>query len=244
MDDTRTLGLANISLLETAFADLVGCPFFIKNKKLEYVAANPAMVELCGVAKIQDLMGRSVLDFFTPNIARRYEVLDQEVLLTGKRISNVVDQTFSRGSLPEWIVFSRMPVRDSSGQCVGILASGRQLGTAHGKSEYFTRLRAAVSSIRKKYNQPLETSRLADRLGISTSQLQRDFRTYLGMSPQRFQRQLRIENASEQLATDKSIAQIAVDCGFSDQSALTRCFKDIAGISPGRYRQLAKQYID
>jgi len=39
--------------------------------------------------------------------------------------------------------------------------------------------------------------------------------------------------------TDASIAQIALDCGFSDHSAFSRAFRAVIGITPTRFRSSA-----
>lgn len=40
--------------------------------------------------------------------------------------------------------------------------------------------------------------------------------------------------------TDVPISDVASRCGFADQSHLTRCFRQRVGITPGRYRRLAR----
>jgi AraC family transcriptional regulator len=50
---------------------------------------------------------------------------------------------------------------------------------------------------------------------------------------------LRIEHACSALSeTGSSLSSIALETGFSDQAHFTRRFKELTGMSPGRYRTL------
>ena len=40
------------------------------------------------------------------------------------------------------------------------------------------------------------------------------------------------------LKADLSLAQIALDCGFSDQAQFTKAFRQVYGTTPGGYRRL------
>ena len=52
---------------------------------------------------------------------------------------------------------------------------------------------------------------------------------------------LRVEDAAAQRLTSgaEAITDFAISCGFFDQSALTRHFRQITGLTPGQYRKLA-----
>jgi AraC-like DNA-binding protein len=56
------------------------------------------------------------------------------------------------------------------------------------------------------------------------------------MTPHDYQIQIRVRRARTLLLAGCPIAQAAAEAGFYDQAHLTRHFKRITGISPGRYR--------
>ena len=67
--------------------------------------------------------------------------------------------------------------------------------------------------------------------------LARAFRTYFGTSPGRYLRRLRLDwAAAELLATQRRLADIALQAGFADQSHFTRAFRRHTGLTPGQYR--------
>ncbi|MBV8890184.1 MAG: helix-turn-helix transcriptional regulator [Alphaproteobacteria bacterium] len=79
---------------------------------------------------------------------------------------------------------------------------------------------------------------LAHQANLSRSHFTRGFRKALGMAPYPRLLRYRIERAKElMLHSDLSLERIALACGFSDQSHVTRIFKQTVAISPGAWRR-------
>lgn len=79
---------------------------------------------------------------------------------------------------------------------------------------------------------------IARECGLSTSQFSRAFQRSVGESPHRWLIRQRIERAKALLRENKtSLAEIALTCGFCDQSHFTRSFTAWTGMSPGRWRR-------
>jgi AraC family transcriptional regulator len=79
---------------------------------------------------------------------------------------------------------------------------------------------------------------VAGLCGLSRGHFIRAFRVSFGETPYRWSRALRIEAAQAALLTsDASIADIAMACGFADQSHLTRVFSAEVGVSPAALRK-------
>ena len=76
---------------------------------------------------------------------------------------------------------------------------------------------------------------LAAFVGLSRYQLLRRFERVYGMTPFEWQRQVRAERARGLIGTGRSLAQAAVDCGFADQSHMTRAFVGHFGFTPGAW---------
>ena len=88
---------------------------------------------------------------------------------------------------------------------------------------------------------PLSVTEIARRMGHSKRQLERHFRTALDTSPQAAFLSIRLSLAYHLIeTTDKSIAQIAVDCGFCDSSHLSRMFQRRFDMAPNAVRQIGK----
>lgn len=73
---------------------------------------------------------------------------------------------------------------------------------------------------------------------LGRSYFARAFRATVGEAPHTYLIRRRIERAQQLiLLTDKPLAQIALECGLSDQSHLTRHFRRVVGVSPGAWRR-------
>ena len=99
-------------------------------------------------------------------------------------------------------------------------------------------LRSAVDFILTNLAEPLLLDDIAAAAGVSPATLQRLFAAWHETTPIRYLGGLRLERAKALLATTrKPIAEIALDCGYSEQSALTRALRRDAGVTPARYRR-------
>lgn len=78
---------------------------------------------------------------------------------------------------------------------------------------------------------------LAALAGVHPAHLARTFKRVHGMSIGEYHRNLRIGAACRALARQHpSIAEIAADAGFNDQSHFTRVFRRLTGQTPGEFR--------
>ncbi len=76
---------------------------------------------------------------------------------------------------------------------------------------------------------------LAYDFNLSTRQFDRKFKEYAGFSPKTFLRLVRLSDAVKQHNSNKSLTQIAYECGYYDQSHFIRDVKAFTGYHPGFY---------
>jgi AraC family transcriptional regulator len=79
---------------------------------------------------------------------------------------------------------------------------------------------------------------LAELCGVHPVSLARAFRKHHGCTVGEYLRRLRVEQATERLASsDDSLSAIALEVGFADFSHFARVFKRETGTTPGRFRR-------
>jgi AraC-like DNA-binding protein len=79
---------------------------------------------------------------------------------------------------------------------------------------------------------------LAKECGLSSGHFSRAFRQSTGVAPHRWLLSRRVDAAQTMLRNRKhSLSEIALACGFADQSHFTRVFSGIVGVSPGVWRR-------
>ena len=77
--------------------------------------------------------------------------------------------------------------------------------------------------------------RICEQGFISASSLQRKFRRHFEMSPKQYLMRLRMNKALELLIQgERSVKEIALSCGFSDEKYFSRAFKSKYGYPPSR----------
>lgn len=86
----------------------------------------------------------------------------------------------------------------------------------------------------------LTLAALAATCGLSASYFRQAFRRTTGLPPHRWLAMRRVERAKARLADPAaSLAAIAFECGFADQSHLTHVFTAMTGKPPGAWRRTA-----
>lgn len=102
-------------------------------------------------------------------------------------------------------------------------------------------LARAVEAMEANLAGPLSLPEIAAAAGLSPAHFARRFKASLGVAPHRHLLRLRLERAKRLLRdTDRSVAQIAFECGFSHQEHMTRFFGRLAGTTPAAYRRAVR----
>lgn len=97
--------------------------------------------------------------------------------------------------------------------------------------------RRVVEYIESHFQNPISLAQLGEVAGLSEYHLQRMFRLSHGCSPSEYLLEVRIRRAREKLKGSQTLADIALSCGFSNQSHFNRSFRKRVGVSPGQYRR-------
>ncbi|XXX73120.1 AraC family transcriptional regulator [Sorangium sp. So ce134] len=103
------------------------------------------------------------------------------------------------------------------------------------------KLRRALRFIEEHAHEPLTVADIAARAGLSPGHLHHLFRAVLGTTVQARIADLRLARATELLSrTDLGIAEVALRCGYADQSCLTRSLRRRRGVTPAALRRAAR----
>jgi AraC-like DNA-binding protein/ligand-binding sensor protein len=96
----------------------------------------------------------------------------------------------------------------------------------------------AMSYIRRNFTEKVSLEEVADEVSLSPTYFSRLFKEEAGQSFKVYLNDLRIGEAKNLLAeTDLPLIEIASRVGFEDQSYFSRVFRNVVGISPGRFRR-------
>ena len=99
-------------------------------------------------------------------------------------------------------------------------------------------LKKITVAIRADLARDWTVAALAGMIGLSAGHFSRSFRRSTGASPRQWIIQQRIAAAMDKLLmTQDSLAEIAIACGFAEQTHFTRTFTRAIGTSPGAWRR-------
>jgi AraC family transcriptional regulator len=99
--------------------------------------------------------------------------------------------------------------------------------------------RRAKEIIEANLDGEVPLTELARECGLSTGHFSRAFKDTMGIPPHQWLLRRRIENAMRLLRNQQlPLPEVALACGFSDQSHFTRVFTKLCGTSPGAWRRL------
>ena len=109
------------------------------------------------------------------------------------------------------------------------MALPARLGIRHPK------LLAAIRRMEENLEEPVSRSELARTIRVSSRQLERLFRKYLGRTPTRFYLDLRLDKARQLLQqTDMTVLDVALACGFVSASHFSKCYRERFLRTPAR----------
>ncbi|MDR3376845.1 MAG: AraC family transcriptional regulator [Ancalomicrobiaceae bacterium] len=102
-------------------------------------------------------------------------------------------------------------------------------------------LRRATEAMASLADGDLSLKELAAQCRLSVSYFVRAFKNTTGDPPHRWLLRYRVERSKSLLAhTEATLAEIAISCGFADQSHFTRVFKSFVGIPPAAWQRMSR----
>ncbi|RBP38155.1 AraC-like DNA-binding protein [Roseimicrobium gellanilyticum] len=219
------------------FEHLPDTDFFAKDTEGRFVAIGEGMLRRIGATREEELLGVSDSTIHPPYVARAIRQDDLHVMQTRQPIIDRVEALYARTRAKDWFVTTKLPILDAHGEVIGVMGFVRPYHGGSGGGEDDEQLQKVVDHIHLHFRERLAVADLAQIAHLSERQLNRRFQKTYRMSTQEFIVRTRIQAASDELlATESSIAEVALNHGFYDQSAFTRQFRQHTGETPRTFR--------
>jgi PAS domain S-box-containing protein len=100
---------------------------FLKDCKGRYLLDNAAHWQSLGVSGPEEVIGRTVFDFFPREIAEHFHQRDLCIIQTGEPLLNHEEPTLNRAQERRWMLTTKVPWRDEDGTILGVLCLGRDI---------------------------------------------------------------------------------------------------------------------
>ena len=236
--------LTDTLFLESFFDWMPDVVFSVKDTEGRYLVMSEACVTRCSLKNKHDAIGKTAHDLFPTTMASRYTAQDDILFGSGKAVVDRLDMTLYNNKRPGWCLTNKQSVFSRDGALLGLICISKDLTELTREGLLDHRFADTVDFIQSNFHRPLCLQELVSVAGMSVAQLDRRMKRVFHTSTGMFVRKTRLDAAIHALShTQNSVAQIAADCGFFDQSALSRQCRQATGFSPTQLRAKAPQSV-
>ena len=227
-----------ISLAEELFEHVPGLLFFVKDRERRFVYVNQGLSDMFGLARKADIIGKFDTEYSDEYLERMFKKDDEMILNEGISIRNKIELVTTMDGVIRWHITSKVPLYARDGTVKGLAGVTREFKSDSATAVQHPALSRVIEYIGENYSRPVTITELASIVGLSVSALGRNFKKSFHLTPAQYINRYRISQACILLSEgDTSIAEIATECGFYDQSHFSRTFREIIHVTPASYRK-------
>ena len=225
-------------LLESLFDSVPGAYYFVKDRESRFMTGSLSFVKTLGETSVEAILGKTDYDFSPDFLADAFYADDQRVVRTGEGIFNKIELVPSGDGSLDWLCTTKVPLFDAKGKVVGLAGVARVIRDHDAVYADHPEMHRIVNHVRQHYREKLSIADLAEVAGISVSSQERLFKKTFGLTPLMYLRKTRLNAACKLLRSTKvGLSEIPVQCGFNDQTSMTRAFRQELKITPLKYRR-------
>jgi AraC-like DNA-binding protein len=226
---------------EFVFDCLSDIVFFIKDSRGRYLAVNQTLVQRCGLLDKSELLGKTPTDILGQHLATGYEAQDKAVIATGQAITKKLELHHYPNQKVGWCMTNKFPFLDDDGVVIGLVGVSQDLRLPNLSSTDYEHVAAAVSYAEEHIADAPTIDDLSAAASMSPYRLNKRLQRVFGLTAGQWMLKQRIDFARQQLSNPElSIATVAQNAGYADQSAFTRQFRLTTGVSPSAFRRESK----
>ena len=226
-----------LSAHHALFDRLPDVVYFSKDAEGRYAHANQTLLQRLGLPDLKALKGRTAAEVFPAQLGEHYWQQDLQVIRSGASMGDMLERHLFPNGESGWCLSVKHPIR-KDGKVCGIVGISRDLKGPSTQNPVYHRLTSSLAWARQHCTDPISVADLAQHAKLSVAQLERHVLALLQLTPSRWLLSLRLEFALGQLTSDRTVAQIGLDSGFTDHSAFSRAFRRHVGVTPSDYRLL------
>jgi PAS domain S-box-containing protein len=243
-DKPRVILPPGADAVAAVFDDLPRVMFSLKAVDGRYLRVNQAFADRAGHKTAATVIGRRAAELFSPELALSYEAQDRALVESRRPVRRQLELITRPDGTLGWYVTNKSLLLDETGQPAAIVAASVDEESPAGRSG-MAGLDAALAAARTRFAHPLTASDLARAAAMPTALLERRMRRLIGVAPTQLIVRVRVEEAVHRIVHgDRGLAQVAVECGFSDHAAMTRHVKRLLGVTPSELRAAGRTGSD
>jgi PAS domain S-box-containing protein len=212
--------------------------FFIKDRDGRFIKVNTNFLKLFGYESENEIVGLTDYDMVSRELAIKYENDDKNIFATGVPISEQKEPVSSSQGIVSIYVTTKLPIYNAQKEIIGLVGITRDIAKTQTAIRPIQELQKAVETIEENYSNDLKVDDLASLCNMSTSTFLRKFKKHFHMPPVQYIKKVRLNAVCRMLLeNDRQLCDISYECGFCDQSYMTREFRKMTQLSPSEYRK-------
>lgn len=234
--------METIQLYDTGaslFNLLPGYLYFLKEaENLTYINANERFLDMLSV-DIDGIVGKTDHELFPYFIAEICNKDDKKVITESVSIKNKIEFIPNKHGIVDWCLTSKTPIFNKQGNVIAVAGVSLPFSPSDKGMNPNSEIEPAVQFLRANYTSKIAIPDLAKQVNLSVSSFERNFKKAYHMTVTAYIRYMRVKESCEMLSNSmERIADIALDCGYCDQSHFHRDFKRVMNTSPSKYRSM------
>ncbi|CAA6694100.1 MULTISPECIES: PAS domain-containing sensor histidine kinase [unclassified Lentimonas] len=143
-------------LLKTVI-DYALAGIFVKDTQGRYLIVNQRHANYLGADTIEEVIGKTLHDFFDHKESTRISINDAKIMQTGKGIEYMVDHRTGLGEKDLWLLTSKVPFYDKDGACIGLVGISQDIT---GQKEVEMKLKSTIQTLKATQLQLIEAEKL------------------------------------------------------------------------------------
>ena len=208
----------------------------IKNTEHQYVYVNPHWLKEVGIADAEAVIGKTSVDVFSHWRGDRYIQEEKEVMQSGLVLDYFEDWIDGRGVMERFRAIKAPWIE--RGCLMGVVNISIPAHRNLSREFRSDRKPNVLAWLTENAMENCSISKIAELHHMSRRSFERSFSQITGISPSKYRLNLRITKSKELLkASGLGISEVALQCGFCDQSHFTRVFRQNLGLTPAQYRK-------
>jgi PAS domain S-box-containing protein len=154
------------NLLRTLIDNLPDFIFF-KDRQSRFIVNNAAHRRVLGASTQEEVVGKTDFDFFPTQLAEQYYADEQAVIQSDRPLMNREEIVVDPEGRQQWLLTSKVPLRDGHGQVVGLVGISRDITDRKQAEEALARSNAEMEQVAYMVSQDMQ-----EPLQVIASQLQ------------------------------------------------------------------------
>ena len=100
---------------------------YVMDQQGRTILANTADWQAAGAKTMEEVIGKTDLETYPPELGEQYWSVDQTVINSGTAVLNHEEQGTDPNGNPTWLLTSKVPLRDAKGKVRGLVGVGRDI---------------------------------------------------------------------------------------------------------------------